>query len=260
MYVSDPLSGEIAPAGPMYNRNGTVRRAWYDPIGWAGLDKIPTHFEALERIREQHDALVGRQTTLAQMIEEKSHDLIGLGVEASAMQDHPHLKWSYEAHQQKIKELSEAVDQLRAEYAENEAMLEAFNLHAQQLWQGERGSARAHLRRVPRPIPEADLQFGRFMEMWAAISIGLILISLVGVFFFAPHNWFIGVVAIIALFLIIESAFRRWLTKLVTQLTIGLALFAALVLLIDFFPQVAIICALVAGGYMTWQNLRELWN
>lgn len=260
MYVQDPLAGENAPAGPMYNRNGTVRRAWYDPLGWAGLDKIPTTFQAMERIREQHDTLVARQKKLTQIIDEKSHQLTGLGVEAAALQNHPHLKKIYEGHREKIKDLSEEVDDLRAEYAENEAMLEAFNLHAQQLWQGQLGPARSHIRRAPRPIPQTDLQIGRLMEAWAAISIGLIVISLVAVIFFAPQNWFIGLAAIMSLFLMIEAAFRRRLTQLVTQLTVVLAVIAAIVLLIDFFPYIAIACALVAGGYMTWQNLRELWN
>ena len=260
MYIQDPLAGENAPAGPMYRRNGAVRRVWYDSLGWAGLDKIPTAFQSVERLREQHETLAARQIELTQLIDKQSHILTGLGIEAAAMQNHPHLEKIYEAHQQRIKELSDGISQQRAEYAENQAILEAFSLHAQQLWQGERGDARAHIRRAPRPIPEAELQIGRVLETWAAISIGLILISLVGVIFLAPQNWFIGIIAIVALFLVIEATFRRRLTRAVNQITIGLAVFAALLLLLDYFPHVAVVCALVAGGYMTWQNLRELWS
>ena len=36
----DFLAGELAPAGPKYNRDGSVRQSWYDPLGWAGLDKV----------------------------------------------------------------------------------------------------------------------------------------------------------------------------------------------------------------------------
>jgi len=260
IYTQDLLASEDAPAGPMYNRNGTVRRAWYDPLGWAGLDKIPTTFQALERVREQHAALTKRQIELTQMIEEKSHQLTGLGMEAAAVRNHPHLKKVYEARQEEIKILAEEIDQLRAEFAENGAMLEAFDLHARQIERGERGLARAHIRRASTPIPESELKVGRLMETWAAISIGLILISLVGVMFFAPQNYIMGLIAIVTLFIIIESTFRRRLTQLVTRTTITLAMVAALVLIADFFPQLAIICALVAGGYMMWQNLRELWG
>jgi hypothetical protein len=37
--TGDPLGGERAPAGPRYERGGSVRLCWSDPVGWAGLDK-----------------------------------------------------------------------------------------------------------------------------------------------------------------------------------------------------------------------------
>jgi hypothetical protein len=47
LYTRDPFEGEDAPAGPMYNRDKTISREWYDPVGWAGLDKVPTRTEEL---------------------------------------------------------------------------------------------------------------------------------------------------------------------------------------------------------------------
>ena len=35
----DPFGGERAPAGPRYERDGSVRPCWSDPVGWAFLDK-----------------------------------------------------------------------------------------------------------------------------------------------------------------------------------------------------------------------------
>jgi hypothetical protein len=37
--TGDPFGGERAPAGPRYERDGSVRLSWSDPVGWAGLDK-----------------------------------------------------------------------------------------------------------------------------------------------------------------------------------------------------------------------------
>lgn len=259
-FIRDPLAGENAPAGPMYNRDGTVRRAWYDPIGWAGLDKVPPSNQALKRVQEQHALLAVRQAELLEMIKEKSQRLSGLGAEAAALQQQPHLEEIYKAQQKQIQELSVAVDQLRAEFAENRAKLEAFQLYANQLRQGEFASARTHIRRAATPIPVSDLQIGRLMEAWAAVSIGLMLISLVGLIIVAPHNWFIGIISIVVLSIVIESTFRGQLDKLVTNVTIGLTIFAAVVLLIDYFPEIAVVVALLTGGYMVWQNLRELWS
>ncbi|MEU7900199.1 hypothetical protein AB0B45_46125 [Nonomuraea sp. NPDC049152] len=39
--TADRFGGERAPAGPRYERNGAIRASWADPVGWAGLDKIP---------------------------------------------------------------------------------------------------------------------------------------------------------------------------------------------------------------------------
>ena len=36
----DPFGGERAPAGPKYERTGSIRLSWYDPLGFAGLDKV----------------------------------------------------------------------------------------------------------------------------------------------------------------------------------------------------------------------------
>ncbi|MCB0196423.1 MAG: hypothetical protein KDJ65_31005 [Anaerolineae bacterium] len=257
-YISDPWAGENAPGGPMYNRDGSVRRAWYDPLGWAGLDKIPPHDQALRRVQEQHIQLAVRQAELLETIEEKSQQLMGVGIEAEAVQNRPHLKEVFEEEQKKIEVLSAEVDDLRAEFAQNRATLEAFQLYAEQLEQGHFGSNRSHIRRAATPIPESELQFGRLLEGWAAMSIGLMLISLVGLLFISPQNWFIGIISIIVLFIAIEAAFRRQLYKLITKVTIGLTVFAALVLIIDYFPLIAVVVALLAGGYMVWQNLREL--
>jgi hypothetical protein len=260
LHIQDPLAGEDAPAGPMYNRDGTVRQAWYDPVGWAGLDKVPPSNLALKRLLEQHVTLGVQQARLIEAIKEKSHALTGLGLEATAVRNQPHLKTIFETYQAQIKALSAEVDGLRAEFAENRAKLEAFELYAQQLRRGERGAPRTHLRRAVRPIPPEELQIGRMLETWAALSIGLMLISLVSFLFLAPQNWFIGLFAIGAVFIIIEATFRRWLTQLVTQVTLVLAMLAAVILLIAHFPQITIIMALIAGSYMLWENLRELWS
>jgi hypothetical protein len=43
----DRFGGERAPSGPRYERNGSVRSAWANPLGWAGLIKVPPE----ERLR-----------------------------------------------------------------------------------------------------------------------------------------------------------------------------------------------------------------
>ena len=46
--TGDRLGGERGPAGPRYERDGTVRPSWADPVGWAGLAKVAPN-PAVER-------------------------------------------------------------------------------------------------------------------------------------------------------------------------------------------------------------------
>ncbi len=61
--TGDPFGGERAPAGPRYERGGSVRLSWSDPVGWAGLDKEAPSPEA------EQDAVMDRVTELdAQLV------------------------------------------------------------------------------------------------------------------------------------------------------------------------------------------------
>ncbi len=76
----DRFGGERAPAGPRYNRDGSIRSSWANPVGWAGLLKIPPRLDdipallaeriaaldaELERARYSHRVRSSRAATLA---------------------------------------------------------------------------------------------------------------------------------------------------------------------------------------------------
>jgi len=258
LYARDPISGENAPAGPLYNRDGTKRRSWYDPLGWAGLDKLSPPDETLARSLEQQTEMNVRRAELVEEISQKSHELTGLGVEFAAMQGRPHLKKQHIAHQEKVTALSNELDQLRAQLASYEALLEAINLYNKQLQAGERGPARVHLRRAHHPASDDELRLSRFAETWAAISIGLMMVGFVGLVLFYQQHLILGLVAIVSLIVFIESGFRGQLPRLIASVTIGLAVVSALVLLFEFFWLIVVLAVLIAGGYIMWENLREL--
>jgi hypothetical protein len=258
LYARDPIAGENAPAGPVYNRDGTVRRSWYDPLGWAGLDKLPPPDEAPARIEERRAEIEARRAALAQTIAEKDHELMDLGLEAAAMVGHPHLKKAHAAHVEKIAALSKELQQLRAQLASDTPLLEALDRHAAQLRAGERGPLRAHIRRAHHPASDEGLKVSRFAEIWAALSIGLMMISLVALVLFARQYLVFGLAALISLILFVEAGFRRQLPRLITSVTLGLTVVCALVLLFEFFWQIVVLAVLVAGSYIMWENLKEL--
>jgi hypothetical protein len=258
LYARDPISGENAPAGPLYDRDGTVRRAWYAPLGWAGLDKVPPPDKALRLVQERQARISARRAELATAISEKSQVLIGLGVEATAMRGYPHLRRSLADHQEKIIALSGELDRLRAQLAADDALLEAMALHGKRLQAGEREPARAHIHRAHAPASDDELRLNRWAEMWAAISIGLMMIGFVLLVLFSREHKILGLTAMVSAMVFIESGFRGQLSRLIASVTIGLAVAATVVLVFEFFWLIVVLAVLAAGGYIIWENLREL--
>src|SRR5262249_20400443 len=75
LFARDPISGENAPAGPMYNRDGSPRSSWYDPLGFAGLDKVPPPSDELRLLEQNCNELKTRQEKLETVIPDKAREL-----------------------------------------------------------------------------------------------------------------------------------------------------------------------------------------
>ncbi len=258
LYARDPFQGEDAPAGPMYNRDKSVNRAWYDPVGWAGLDKVPPPDEELDSVLEDRAEIAARCEALRTEIGEKSRELKRLGVELSATRDRSHLDTPYEAATRRVTELSAEVDRLRARLATDEAVSQSLKEYADRLKAGERESARAHILRAHRPASDAELRVSRMAEAWAAASVSLVLISFVGIALFERDHLISMLVFSISLFAFVEAGFRGRLVNLVSSANIGLAVVASLVIVYEFFWQLVVAAVLIVGVYLLWDNLREL--
>jgi hypothetical protein len=258
LYARDPFEGEDAPAGPMYNRDKSVSRAWYDPVGWAGLDKVPPPTETLEAILEQQADITSRCHALRAEIDVKSRQLKQLGTELSAMRDRSHLDTPYGEAVRRVSQLSEEVDRLRSRLATDEAVSESLEEYARRVKAGERDPARAHISRAQRPASEDELKFSRVAEAWAAVSVSLMLISFVGIVMFQREHLISMLVFSIAFFTFVEAGFRGRLIHVISSANVGLAVVATLIIVYEFFWQLVIAAVLVVGLYVLWDNLREI--
>jgi hypothetical protein len=257
-YAQDPFEGEDAPAGPMYNHDKSVRREWYDPVGWAGLDKVPPQSEALRIILEQRSNVAQQRALLRTEIEEKSDQLKRLGVEVEAMRGLPHLVAPYEAKQVQLDELSREVERLRAQLTTDTTISESLEGYAARLQASERELARAHISRALRPASDEGGRTGRVAELWAAVSVGLMLIVLVWIVMFERQAIYSVLVASVALFAFLEASFRGRLANLVSSVNVGVGMLAALIIVYKFFWQIVALVVLIVGIYVLWDNLREL--
>jgi hypothetical protein len=258
LYARDPFEGEDAPAGPMYNRDKSINRAWYDPVGWAGLDKVPPPTETLEAILEQRADIISRCSALRTEIDDKSRKLKKLGAELAAMRDRSHLDAPYQEGTKRVAELSGELDRLRGKLATDEAVSESLTEYAGRLRAGVRDQARAHISRAHRPASEEELRVSRVAEAWAAISVSLMLISFVVIAMFEREHLISMLVFSIAFFAFVEAGFRGRLVNLVSSANIGLAVVATLIIIYEFFWQLVVAAVLVVGLYVLWDNLREL--
>ena len=107
LFARDPVSGENAPAGPMYNRDGSPRSSWYDPLGFAGLDKTPPPPLALQLLEENCGEIRSRQEELKTLIPKKANELQVLGMKLKGLEDHPHLAKIYALLQKRINTVGE---------------------------------------------------------------------------------------------------------------------------------------------------------
>ena len=258
LYARDPFEGEDAPAGPMYNRDKSVARAWYDPVGWAGLDKVPPPTEEIEAILEERDDIVLRCETLRTEIEENSRELKKLGAGLAAMRGRSHLDAPRAQGEGRVAELSAEIDRLRAKLATAEAVSESLMEYAGRLRNGERDPARAHIVRAHTPASEDELRVSRVAEAWAAVSVSLMIIGFVAIALFEREHLISMLVFSIAFFAFVEAGFRGRLVNLVSSANVGLAVVATLVLVYEFFWQLVVATVLVVGFYVLWDNLREL--
>ena len=258
LYTRDPFEGEDAPAGPMYNRDKTISREWFDPVGWAGLDKVPTRTEELDVIARRRQEIEERRDHLRSELQEKSDRLVALGMDAEATRDRSHLSKLHETQTRNIEELSQEVEEMRAELSEDEVLDESLRDHAERLRNGERPPVRAHMEHPARPVSETETHAGRVAQLWASISVAAVLVTLFVIFAYERQHLLSALVFAIAVFAFIEAGFRRRLTRFMVSANIALAIVGALVLIQHYYWQIIVVVVLGIGFYILWENLREL--
>lgn len=263
-FARDPAAGENAPSGPMYNRDGTVRRAWYDPVGWAGLDDVPTPTAEIDVARRRLDELEGRRTELDALIATDSAELQVLGVELAAIRGQRHLARRLDELESRVRALRGQLDAERRERAQSDLLRAALLARLDRLTSREPGGVtlpeerQAHIRILARPTSDADLRLRRVLEIWAATSIGLLLLATVALAAWAPERLLDGAIAMAGTFVLVEAAFQRRLARLVSGVAVGLAVVSLGVLVYEFFWELVVFAVVAAGLFILWENVREL--
>jgi hypothetical protein len=259
----DWLGGERAPAGPRYDRDGRVRRLWADPLGWAGLQKLPADRKQAEAyLHERLAALQEQLATVDEDIEAGRTELRRLRAVATSL-DHyantsPLARERFTAVAKAEEELKE-LTRLRSELAE-EQVAHQTTLASPPVPEGPQAHLREpHLPHTPSRGPRAG-----FLRVWAALSTPLFVLALAGVFLIPsiPHS--APLAAVVVLFIVVEAWARHRLLQIGTVLLIVAGVVAAIVgagYAVAYGGRyVALSPLVVAAGAMLFVNLRDLFR
>ncbi len=255
MSVQDPFQGEDAPAGPMFNRDRSVRMSWADPVSFAELDLEPPPSMAAALLQERAEAVERRRAELAAAIPSLEHDLAAAGAEDSASADDARRTPSRITERERLR--TELTD-LQREREENELRLTDLKRRRADAEGGVRPPPQAHLRRIPVPTAPGADRTGRLLEAWAAVSIGLMLLVLVLVLYLSPRYGLAIAAAVIGLFVLFESILRGGVIGLLATWVRALAVAAAVIVFVNFWQLGVIVAAIAAGIFILRANVAEL--
>lgn len=258
LFARDPIAGENAPAGPKYNRDGSVRRSWFDPLGWAGLDKVTPPDDAVTAIEQRCEEIREQQAQNEKEVAAKSAQLRSLGLDIEAMVNAPHLKSEYHERLKQIEVLSESVAAVRKNTAADYATLEALKQYKAQLERGQRLPVRSHIKTAHHPTTAEAEQLGRLAEAWAALSVGMLILGFLAVLLFAPRLWLNGLLGLVAVISFVEALFQREAQETIQRAVLFLASVSLLVLAYEFAAWMLVIGVIVLGVFIIVDNVREL--
>ncbi len=262
-HVQDPFEGEDAPAGPMYARDGSPRGSWLDPLAFGALDSVPPPSREPSVLKAQLAAIEERRPDLESKITSLVERVASLGAEDRAVlaAGRRHATRVAGANDETDAGERSSVEQLaeaRRARATEEMRRTAIEARLASIERGDVEPSDAHLGRYAVPTKAEERRFGRFLEIWAALSIGLLLLGLVVVALVLPQLMVVAAIAVIAAFLFLDSILRGTVAGVASTITLALAGLTLVILVITFWSQALVAVAIGAALFVIWQNLGEL--
>ena len=245
----DPFGGERAPAGPRYERDGSIRPAWDRPVAWAGLDKVPpTQTDEVAAL--QHRAgdieveLGAAQVRLADEISRlrSLHE----GTRALTADGAPAIA-SYTAAQAVV---DTTRDEIAGLVAERQAVSKALVMPLPP------APVHAHLRHRPLPDQDALRPAHWTLRLWAAISVSVLLLAVAALIIYQTTSALLfGLIVIVAAVAGIEATFRGRLLAFLASLLIIFLIFAGVYLAVTNFRLAIAVALILAALALLLSNL-----
>ncbi|MBV9046681.1 MAG: hypothetical protein JOY58_00330 [Solirubrobacterales bacterium] len=228
--TEDSFGGERAPSGPRYERDGSVRAAWANPVGWAGLLKVPaTEAQATALLAERGAALKQQLRELDEQIASQRDQSRAIGVEVRALESRQGTRALADTRRAQMADLETTL---------NLAIAERTNLSEELRTLLDTASRplpvqppQAHIKKRHGPRTEEQQRRTRILRGWAALSTPLLLALVPVVLLASPLAWLATIAAAGLLFTGMEAFARRRFLSFVAS-TVLLAV--TIVVVIEF--------------------------
>jgi hypothetical protein len=242
----DRLGGERGPAGPRYDRDGTVRASWGDPVGWSGLAKVSPNPESeLEHV--------------ARRVEQIDVELAALAAEVTDATE------SMTTAAAGLTPASPTVRALvRQETGRTASRMTAVRLgdERERLVRTQRDGVvqvgpHAHLSHRRTPIAESERGRSRFLAGWAIVSTPLVL-WLVSVLF-RPEiglRWQFAVIWLVIV-LSVEAFARGYFWAFLGRLVLLLLAVNFALLFFEYWQTVISVTLAVVAFIVLFVNFKD---
>ena len=256
--TKDRFAGERAPAGPKFNRDGRPRQSWIDPVGFAGLQSVPPPSREAAVLGEQASVIQAELDDLLGRISEREEQAQRLGIRVEASRRAGRSEPIVEGAEAELETTVEDLTGLRRRAEELRVTAADIDADLRRVERGEPGDPRAHLRFVAHPEDPSLARRSRILDVWSAVGIATAIVLLGGLLIVGVDWWWVGLPVILAGYVAIEALVRRRFLILLLNVTVLLAIIAALILLETYFLEAIAILLLAVGILILRDNVREL--
>jgi hypothetical protein len=234
--TEDHFGGERAPSGPRYERHGSVRVSWNDPLGWAGLLKVSPTSEELGPLLQERVAVLERDLAKRERaIAAKLAELRRLSVEVRSLEAHGRAGALTRGRREEMVALEAGLEE---EIAGRASAAEELDIHLDTLRRPPvPDDPRAHLGHKPGPHSGEHQRRTRFLGLWAAISTPLLLAAVPVILLAQPLAVITSIAVFGYVFLAVEAFARRRLASFIASTLLIVAIVAVVLFLVDVIPH-----------------------
>ncbi len=252
--TGDPLGGERAPAGPRYERDGTVRQCWRRPVTWAALDEESPGPDAEARLWQQRpDTLRAARASAAADL-----DLARTHLRTTALAARAGGGRTEDARRE-LRRLRHEVASLDARISVLDADLAAIADSAGPV--PTPPDPQEHLSGRPVPLELDGEARSAALRVWSSASAAILFAALGLLMVFGSSSLLWPVLALVVAMLLVEAAVRRKLLAFITNLALAavavVLAWAVVRLLLDNVRAGVGVLLIAAAVYMAGQGATQ---